>query len=81
MTRQAFEQLVTEAVALIPPRFRREITNLAVFVESRPDAHLLNEIDIGPPDFFLDLYSNTPLLERGWEYDTDLPDRITLFQR
>ena len=81
MTRQAFEQLVTEAVGLIPPRFRREITNLAVVVENWPDAQLLNEMGIEPPDSLLGLYSGTPLPERGWGYGNDLPDRITLFQR
>jgi predicted Zn-dependent protease with MMP-like domain len=81
MTRQAFEQLVTEAVTLIPPRFRREITNLAVVVENRPDAQLLDEMGIEPPDSLLGLYSGTPLPERGWGYGNDLPDRITLFQR
>ncbi len=80
MTRQAFEQLVTEAVALIPPRFRREIANLAVVVEDRPDAQLLDEMGIEPPDSLLGLYSGTPLPERGWGYGNDLPDRITLFQ-
>ena len=38
MTRAAFERLVTEAVMLIPLRFRREIGNLALVVEDEPSS-------------------------------------------
>ena len=36
MTRQEFEQLVAEAITLIPARFRKEMKNLAVVVEDEP---------------------------------------------
>lgn len=81
MTRAAFEQLVAEAVQLIPARFRKQMRNIAIVVEGEPDAALLGEMGIDPPDTLLGLYSGTPLTERGWGYGNQLPDRITLYQR
>ena len=81
MTRAAFEQLVHEAVTLIPKRFRREITNLALVIESEPSADLLEEMEIEPPDTLYGLYQGTPLTERTWGYGNTLPDRIVIFQR
>ena len=81
MTRDAFRRLVTEAITLIPRRFRREMKNLALVVEDEPDAALLEEMEIEPPDSLYGLYQGTPLPERTWGYGNTLPDRITLFQR
>jgi predicted Zn-dependent protease with MMP-like domain len=81
MTRAAFERLVREAVTLIPQRFRREITNLALVVEPEPAVELLEEMEIEPPDTLYGLYQGTPLTERTWAYGNTLPDRIVIFQR
>ncbi len=81
MTRAEFERLVTEAVNLIPRRFRREMKNLALVVEDEPSADLLDEMEIEPPDSLYGLYQGTPLPERTWGYGNSLPDRITIFQR
>jgi len=81
MTRAAFERLVLEAVTLIPKRFRSEIRNLALVVESEPSPDLLEEMEVEPPDTLFGLYQGTPLTERTWAYGNTLPDRIVLFQR
>ena len=81
MTREQFQRLVIEAVALIPKRFRREMKNLALVVEDEPSAELLAEMEIEPPDSLYGLYQGTPLPERTWAYGNNLPDRITIFQR
>jgi predicted Zn-dependent protease with MMP-like domain len=81
MTRERFRQLVTEAITLIPRRFRREMRNLALVVEDEPDAALLAEMEIEPPDSLYGLYHGTPLPERTWGYGNSLPDRITIYQR
>ena len=81
MTRAEFERLVREAVTLIPKRFRREISNLALVVEHEPGPELLEEMEIEPPDTLYGLYQGTPLTERTWAYGNTLPDRIVLFQR
>jgi predicted Zn-dependent protease with MMP-like domain len=81
MTRERFRQLVAEAVTLIPRRFRREMKNLALVVEDEPDAALLAEMEIAPPDSLYGLYHGIPLPERTWGYGNSLPDRITIYQR
>ena len=80
MTRDKFEKLVAEAITLIPKRFRREMTNIAVVVEDEPSAELLEEMEIEPPDSLYGLYQGTPLTERTWGYGNALPDRVTLFK-
>ena len=81
MTRDEFRRLVTEAITLIPRRFRREMKNLALVVEDEPDAETLAEMEIEPPDSLYGLYQGTPLPERSWGHGNALPDRITLYQR
>ena len=80
MTRAEFERLVAEAVRLIPERFRREMQNLALVVEDQPEARLLDEMGIEPPDSLYGLYEGTPLPERQWADGNRLPDRVTIFQ-
>jgi predicted Zn-dependent protease with MMP-like domain len=81
MTRERFEKLVAEAIDLIPARFRREMSNLAVVVEDEPGADLLEEMAIEPPDSLYGLYQGIPLPERSWGHGNVLPDRVTLFQK
>ena len=81
LTREQFQRLVIEAVALIPKRFRREMKTRALVVEDEPAPDLLAEREIAPPDSLLGLDQGTPLPERAWAFGNNLPDRITLFQR
>ena len=81
MTREHFQRLVVEAVALIPKLFRREMKNLALVVEDEPAPELLAEMEIEPPDSLYGLYQGTPLPERHWAHGNTLPDRITIYQR
>ena len=80
MDRKQFEQLVAEALASIPRRFRKAMQNIAIVVEDEPSAPLLDEMEIEPPDTLLGLYQGTPLTERTWAYGTTLPDRVLIFQ-
>jgi predicted Zn-dependent protease with MMP-like domain len=80
MTRTEFEQLVAEALAGIPRRFRAAMQNLVIAVEDEPSDELLREMEIDPPDTLFGLYQGTPLTERQWAYGNALPDRILLFQ-
>ncbi len=80
MDRGNFEQLVAEALATIPRRFRNAMKNIAIVVEDEPSHELLVQMDIDPPDTLLGLYQGTPLTERAWDYGNTLPDRILIFQ-
>jgi predicted Zn-dependent protease with MMP-like domain len=81
MTREKFERLVADAIALIPRRFRREMKNIAIIVEDEPSAELLEEMEIDPPDSLYGLYQGTPLPERSATWGNTLPDCVTLFQK
>jgi predicted Zn-dependent protease with MMP-like domain len=78
--RARFERLVADALATIPPRFRRAMSNIAIVVEDEPSRALLREMEIGPGETLFGLYQGTPLTERRWDYGNALPDRILLFQ-
>jgi len=80
MTRAEFEQLVADALADLPARFRKAMSNIAIIVEDEPARELLREMEVEPPDTLFGLYQGTPLTERGWGYGNALPDRILLFQ-
>ena len=80
MTRAAFEQLVSEAVFLIPKRFRHEMRNIAIVVEDEPSVDMLEAMEIEPPDSLYGLYEGTPPPEREWADGNRLPDKVTIFQ-
>ncbi|MFD7629184.1 metallopeptidase family protein [Streptomyces sp. NPDC059851] len=73
MTREEFEELVSEALDRIPPELTRLMDNVAVFVEDEPPA------EADDPEL-LGLYEGTPLTERGEWYAGVLPDRITIYR-
>jgi predicted Zn-dependent protease with MMP-like domain len=81
LTRDAFRDLVEEAIDTIPLKFARQVRNLAIVIEDEASEELMEEMDIEDPRDLLGLYQGTPLNERGWGYGNALPDRITLFQR
>lgn len=80
MTRERFKQLVEEAIDTIPRRFAQEVKNVAIVIEDEPSDELLDEMEMGPDDTILGLYTGIPLTERGWAHGNALPDRITLYQ-
>ena len=71
MSREHFEELVSEALDTVPTELARLLDNVVVVVEDEaPDDH---------PDL-LGLYSGIPLTERGSWYAGVLPDQITIFR-
>ena len=80
MQRADFERLVEEALREIPRRFRKAMNNVAVVVEDEPPAHVLEELEIEPPDSLFGLYQGPPLPERSWSSGNTLPDRISIYQ-
>jgi len=81
MTRDAFRALVEEAIDNIPPRFARQIRNVAILIEDEPSQELLDEMEMEPDETILGLYQGVPLTERSSTHGNVLPDQITLFQQ
>ena len=72
MSREQFEDAVSEALDRIPGDLARMMNNVVVLVEDDPPD--------GAGDL-LGLYEGTPLTERdGWWAAGSLPDRITIFR-
>lgn len=71
LSRAQFEELVAEALDVIPPELSRLLDNVVLVVED--DAP-------GDEPELLGLYSGIPLTERGNWYAGALPDRITIFR-
>ncbi|HEX5532336.1 MAG TPA: metallopeptidase family protein [Actinomycetales bacterium] len=72
MTREEFEEAVSDGLDLIPEELARAMSNVVVLVEDDPPP--------GDPQL-LGLYEGTPLTERGeWWAAGSLPDRITIFR-
>jgi predicted Zn-dependent protease with MMP-like domain len=70
VTRERFEELVSQALDGIPEQFTKAMRNVAVFVEDDP----------GDPRL-LGLYVGVPLTERTTAYAGVLPDRIMIYRR
>ena len=72
MSREQFEDAVSEALDRIPGDLARMMDNVVVLVEDDPP---------GGGSELLGLYEGTPLTERdGWWAAGSLPDRITIFR-
>ena len=64
MEREKFENLVADALASIPKRFRDAMANLAIVVEDEPGKALLRSMGIEAGGTLLGLYQGTPLPQR-----------------
>lgn len=66
---ERFDQLVEQAIELIPPELRRHVHNVAMFVDDyNPDS-----------PYILGLYDGVALTERTSDYSMHLPPSITLY--
>ena len=72
MTRERFEELVSEALDEVPQQLLDLMDNVVILVEDEPPAD--------DPDL-LGLYEGHALTDRGWDYSGVLPDRITIYRR
>lgn len=70
MSDDRFEELVGEALDLIPPELAKAIDNVVILVDSR------NEDEPG----LLGLYHGIALTERDSYYGGSLPDTVTIYR-
>jgi predicted Zn-dependent protease with MMP-like domain len=80
MDRQAFEQLLNDAIQELPEEFRTKLQNVAVIVEDYPSEELMDQMEISPEETLFGLYEGVPLTERGFFEAPLHPDRILIFQ-
>jgi len=70
MSRQRFEELVGDALDLIPKEFAKAMDNVVILVEDRDPEH----------PSLLGLYHGVALTERTTNYGGVLPDRIFIYR-
>lgn len=70
LSREEFEELVSEALDTIPPELTELMDNVVVLVE-----------DDAPEPGLLGLYHGVPLTERGDWYAGVLPDHISIYRK
>ena len=71
VSRERFEELVSDALDRVPPELTALIDNCVVMVE--------DEAPADDPDL-LGLYEGTPLTERDSGYTMVVPDRISIYR-
>ncbi len=74
MDRKKFDELVEQALEQLPEMFRRELANVAIFVEDLPPRELHRD------DLLLGIFHGVPLTEKS-TFQTALPDRIVIYQK
>lgn len=71
VSRQRFEELVSDALDEVPEQLTRLMDNVVVLVEERDERE----------PTLLGLYEGVALTERGHDYGGMLPDRITVYRQ
>jgi predicted Zn-dependent protease with MMP-like domain len=74
MTQEAFDTL--------PEQFQRNMENVRIVIEERPDSETLARMNIESHTELLGLYEGVPLNKRGTWYGMSpvVPDKITLYK-
>ncbi|NHW46620.1 metallopeptidase family protein [Paenarthrobacter sp. MSM-2-10-13] len=78
MSAEDFEEAVSDALQLIPPKAASAMDNVAIFIED----DYTPQPGEDPGTVLLGLYEGVPLTERdSWWEAGSLPDRITIFRK
>lgn len=81
MDRKYLEQLVREAIAMLPAPAIAAMDNVAFVIEEEARCQRVNEESIKMDEVLLGLYEGVPKLKRGSGYFGVLPDKITIFRQ
>lgn len=73
-----FEDLVAEALDLLPDEIAARLENVEVVVEDEPPTEYLRPLPPGHTLF--GLYHGIPLTKRGPSYGNVLPDKISIYR-
>ena len=81
MERDKFEKLAEEALAQIPKKFKKLISNLAVIVEEKASREIFEKTGATPLSSILGHYHGVPFKHRGPFYGNIPPDVIVIYQK
>jgi predicted Zn-dependent protease with MMP-like domain len=80
MNPREFDELVEQAYAKVPRRFRARMRNVAILVEREPSPGQARKCGVSRGSTLLGLYEGRPLTMRSVFEGISMPDRITIFQ-
>jgi len=81
ISRERFEELVSEALDSIPQQLWDAIQNVGVMVEEWPNHAQMASVGLDHgSSMLLGLYEGVPLTARSHHYGLVLPDKITIFR-
>ncbi len=81
MEREKFEELVEEALAGLPKKFKERLQNITVIVEENPSREVYIRLGGSPFSLILGQYHGIPYKYRGPFYGNVPPDVITIYQK
>jgi len=81
MSREEFEEIVTEGIAAIPEKFLKKLKNVAIVIEDEPTPIQEKKLKVRRGWSIFGLYEGVPQLARGSNYTAVLPDKITIFKK
>jgi predicted Zn-dependent protease with MMP-like domain len=77
---EEFEQLVTQALEVLPDFFKQQLQNVDVVVADWPSEAELRSVGLQPGQLLFGLYHGIPLTKRSSHYGMVLPDKITIYR-
>jgi predicted Zn-dependent protease with MMP-like domain len=75
-----FEELVAQAVELLPDDIGQKLDNVALMIEDYPTQQQLRLAGLPRGAVLFGLYEGVPLTGRTFGYNMVIPDRITIFR-
>jgi predicted Zn-dependent protease with MMP-like domain len=81
MEKEKFEILAEEALAQIPKKFKKLISNLVLIVEERPSREIFEKTGTPPLSSILGHYHGVPFKHRGPFYGNIPPDVVVIYQK
>lgn len=80
LSAEAFDRIVKQAIARIPPEIRQHLDNVLISVQPHPSRELLAEMGFPPDELLFGIFSGVPLTERSPADPPLFPDTIYIFQ-
>jgi predicted Zn-dependent protease with MMP-like domain len=80
MDRDAFEEIVAEALDALPDEFRKRMDNVEIVVQDWPNQETMRQAGVRHQSQLLGFYHGIPLTERTHSYYLVLPDKISIYR-
>ena len=80
LTHKEFEQIVADAMDLIPEHYALAMNNVGFVIEDDPSPDQRQQLHLVDGVTLYGLYQGVPLTQRSGNYSGVLPDKITIFK-